>query len=165
MASIRRALNFVMHENSLSNLMVKSRALALTIRGMNDMWWSHCFSGVEKLSAVYGTNIPPLTRVVIHDIRIHRRGPTVEIQLELAEFPSSPPKKWMTAGYNRVQIQLVAFSVTDVKFQGGFQTPVCDLEITSEGNLVMIKSFSDQLNLQIETEFLSVGKISAYCSE
>ena len=143
----------------------KSRAHALIILVRNDMWWTHCFSGAEKLKAIYGCEIPSLKGVTLHEIQFLRDWPTANLRLDLAGFPSSPPQKWVKEGFNRVQLELVAFSIREIRVDGDFHESELDLKVAYESDLVKLESTDRCLNLLIKSEFLRVGKISAYHSE
>ena len=59
----------------------------------------------------------------------------------------------------------MAFSIREIRVEGDFHESELDLKVAYESDLVKLESTDCCLNLLIKSEFLRVGKISAYRSE
>lgn len=127
--------------------------------------WLEFISDAAPLKAVYGQDIPSLHGVDFHGIDIHRDGPRVLLRFDLPEFPSHPPKKWVAAGFNRVQLRLLAIGVNDFQMVG--LQPQCRLALgmTKENGFIRLLADGPGMKIDMSVEHLLVEGVSAYRNE
>lgn len=89
--------------------------------------WLPLVDDTTFLRSLYGDEGPPLTGVEMHELVMHRDGPSVTLRFDLASFATSPPAKWQ--GANVVQVELALFVVTRVSVNGLGTSNVGDLEL------------------------------------
>jgi hypothetical protein len=68
--------------------------------------WTSVFSGARGISAIYGSKIPSLGGVRVHEIRAEREGPVLKIRFDLSDFPDNPPEKWRLSGLTWFSLKL-----------------------------------------------------------
>ncbi|MEM5343159.1 Imm50 family immunity protein [Paraburkholderia azotifigens] len=125
--------------------------------------WTDLLVDKRKLMAIYGVNFPSLDKVNVHEIIFHRDGPTVTFRVDLLEYPSSPPKKWIENEFNTAQIRL---SCSDVKYSSlhgwNHTSFVASIGLNRDGDLITLALNGDGLSVCIKSSFLDVSSISAY---
>lgn len=116
----------------------------------------------DGIKTVYDGEIPALDKVCLHEIRIGRDGPEVHVRCDLAIFPANPPEKWKSAGYNCVQVELVASGVREFRVSGDFGSSECSITVEEDNKLVTLSSSSAHLDFYVRSSFLRLDRISAY---
>ena len=81
-----------------------------------------------KLVKAYYTSDPNLNGICLHEIIIHRDGPTLKLRFDLPEFPDKPPKKWHPE-YNTAQMTLSLFGVEELNLSGFKTNDIGDLHL------------------------------------
>lgn len=61
---------------------------------------------------------PLLEGVTVAKLVLDQNGPTVTLGVTLRDYPSNPPAKWRSAGYDSVTIELQALAVSHVRLEG-----------------------------------------------
>jgi hypothetical protein len=84
-----------------------------------------------------------------------------------AEFPSDPPKKWRDERCNTVQVRLRAGSVQALEIRGFLISPILDLKILRDGELLRVQGATGGISIDIASEILDVGSdnVSAYVND
>ncbi|TEW43037.1 Imm50 family immunity protein [Psychromonas algicola] len=126
------------------------------------MNWTKFLIDSSKISAIYSDKLPLLESTVLHDVVLSRDGPKLILRLDLFEFPESPPQKWVKLGFNRVQIQLTALNIQNLKIEGLGTECMCNISIHSENKVLFIKILGEEIKIEFTSEFLILNKISAY---
>ena len=143
------------------------RELATTIRlsEIDKMSWMDFLTERKKIDAIFGDVEPHLNSVELHEVSLNRDGPKVILRFDFSEFPIFPPKKWGLAGFNRVQIQLIALGIDDLNIQGWGTACTCSISIfaAERGGVSLIVDESD-FKIRLKASFLVVGSLSAYSS-
>ena len=124
--------------------------------------WTESLLDAAPVKAIYGSNPPLLEGIDLHEINLHRDGPRVLLRFDLPNFPTHPPQKWASVGFNRVQIRLMALDVQLLEIAGLQSNMKIDLSIRKEGALVCIRADNGAVRLQLAAESLIVESISAY---
>ncbi len=125
-------------------------------------WTDILTDGSASVKKIFDDVLPGLENVEIQELIFHRDGPRVSLRFDLAEFPNRPPKKWVVAGANKVQIVLLAISVCDVKLSGVITNAKINLKIKKESSLISVHGIGDGFEAFIKTEFLMINGISGY---
>lgn len=124
--------------------------------------WTDSLLDAAPVKAIFGPNPPSLEGIDLHEINLHRDGPRALLRFDLQDFPVHPPRKWASAGFNRVQMRLIALGVQLLEIAGLQSNMKTDLSITKEGCLVRILADNGTVRLELTTESLIVENISAY---
>lgn len=123
--------------------------------------WLEVVHDSHKIHAIYGEEAPALRGVSLHEITIHRDGPNATLRIDLPDFPSSPPKKWIDRGLNVVQIEVSFASVHSIKLDGWTLSPVVDLSIEQQNDSVIGNTSGDS-TIYITATSAVLTSISAY---
>ncbi|GAB2625327.1 hypothetical protein Aab01nite_19400 [Paractinoplanes abujensis] len=123
--------------------------------------WTQALGNPEGILAVYGGEPPELAAVHVHEVTLHRDGPSLTVTVDLPVFPARPPAKWVRERYDVVQIQLRFFGLTDVELRGFGTDPMADI-VLSPGDPVRVEIVSPVLTLTASAGFVDVAGISAY---
>ena len=126
------------------------------------MAWIDFLLDASPIIAIYGTTIPSLNGVYVHEIMLHRDGPNVMIRFDFQSYPDRPPKKWLIKDFNRVQLHLLALSIEDLQIHGGGFERKIDLNVKKIGAFVGVNARSDMFEIDLKARFLAINKISAY---
>lgn len=84
------------------------------------------------------------------------------LRFDLAEFPPLPPEKWAAAGFNIVQIRLLALGVEELKIAGLQSDMHIDLGLKKDGALLRISVDSGAMKLDLGATSVVVENVSAY---
>jgi Immunity protein 50 len=124
--------------------------------------WTDLLEDPRGIRAIFGDTCPSLDRVELHDIVLGRDGPTVTLRFDLPEFPLDPPTKWRHAGFNRVQVRLLAIGVRELNVSGLATEMVLNLEIVRDAGLARVHGATNRIVIDLAAEFLAVPDVSAY---
>lgn len=92
--------------------------------------WGEFVRNVDKLNEFYPDGIPS-GPVVVRSVNLNRRGATVVMRLDLAEFPAFPCPEWAEAGCDRVQCHVVFLDVADFRLERWSGAGEVELAVTS----------------------------------
>ena len=127
--------------------------------------WPELLADPRTIRAIFG-EAPSLDQVELHSITLRRDGPTVALNVVLAEseFPPFPSRKWREAGFNRVALEILCIGVRALEIRGLETTPIFDLKIAAEGRLRRVRGATDEMMINITADFLDVTNrgVSAY---
>ncbi|ENX3944729.1 Imm50 family immunity protein [Photobacterium damselae] len=127
------------------------------------MNWTKYLLDSNKIKAIFGDKIPSIEAIDLHEVLLNRDGPKVTFRFDLSDYPENPPKKWQAAGFNCVQVQLVALSVHDLQINGFSSKYKCGMSISSdEKQIVSVKIDKNDLKIYLKAEHLFIDSISAY---
>jgi Immunity protein 50 len=125
--------------------------------------WADLLDDPRTIRAIFG-DAPSLDQVELNSVVLD--GPAVKLHIELAEseFPVEPPEKWREAGFNRAYIFLLCLAVRSLEIRGLETDPTFDLSIEREDGLLRVSGGTDQMSVDIRSEFLRVtsDSVKAY---
>jgi hypothetical protein len=130
--------------------------------------WAELLIDPRTIRAIFGETAPSLDQVELVEIVLDvDRGPDAILRFDLAEFPSDPPKKWRDEGCNTVQVRLRAGSVQALEIRRLLISPILDLKILRDGELLRVQGATGGISIDIASEFLDVGSdsVSAYVND
>ncbi len=129
--------------------------------------WLDCVDQPSALTihSIFGDGVPSLIGIDLHEVRLVRDGPTVELRFDLPVFPAPAPAKWKAQGFNRVQLRLAAVGVSEVEISGIATTCVLDMQIIKVANFVHVAAASGMVKIRIAAESLNLRHISAYLDD
>lgn len=123
--------------------------------------WVDILEDPHSIRAIYGSDVPSLTTVQLHEVCLHRDGPSITLRFDLPEFPAAPPQKWLEAVCNTVQVKLMLIDVQNVSLHGLNHKAVVDLSLTKKNNLIELSS-SGATKMEIQAKWAQITDISAY---
>lgn len=125
--------------------------------------WTDYLVSSQHIDSIYHTDKPNLNNVDIHEIIFHRDGPKISIRLNLNEYPSHPPKKWVSQKFNTVQITLTFLDIKEMSMSGWINTHyVADIIIEKIDNAICIHVNSTNLKLMVSAKYIDIDSIVAY---
>ncbi len=124
--------------------------------------WADVVLNAVSVKAIFGSDLPALDGVSIHEIVLHRDGPRVLLRFDLKAFPARPPAKWVAAGFNRVQVRLLAVGVHGLQITGLQSNIHVDIQISMEGSMIRMHGDNGTFRFDVVTESVIVDGISAY---
>ncbi|NIM40577.1 MAG: hypothetical protein GTN84_06170 [Hydrogenophaga sp.] len=124
--------------------------------------WTDLLRDAAPIKAIYGLHLPTLEGIDLHEICLHRDGPRALLRFDLKDFPSFPPKKWSSSGFNRVQIRLCATDVQSVKLEGLGKNMVLDLAVVKDGARVRLRADNGVVRFDMRATSVFVETVSAY---
>ena len=129
------------------------------------MSWLDGVQQKESILAVFTEKAPSIASVRVHEITFHRDGPTIQLRLDLRDFPDPAPEKWAQAGHNTVQIKLSLDVVRQVTLDGWSLDNVGPMDIAPlEPSGFSVKFTSGAHTFRAVCDFISVTGISAHHS-
>jgi hypothetical protein len=124
--------------------------------------WLDFLLDSTPIRKIYGGDIPNLEGIDFHEIVLNRDGPRVLLRFDFQQFPVNPPKKWKLAGYNRLQLRLLAVGIHEISLIGLTSECKLNLDITNSDGLIRIQTQEGDMKINILADSLLVDHISAY---
>ena len=110
--------------------------------------WAELLIDPRPIRAIFGETAPSLDQVELLEIVLDvNSGPDAILRFDLAEFPSLPPKKWRDEACNTVQVRLRAVSVQALEIRGLLISPVLDLKILRDGELLRVQAATGGISI------------------
>jgi hypothetical protein len=129
--------------------------------------WHELADNPKAMSQLYKT-VPSLEGLDLHELLLHRDGPRLTLNADLACFPDDPPARWVRDGYNRASIQLDFWGIQSVNISGWSTEMTIDIHIerTNSGEIsVMAKSSKGHCNFSAVCQFFRIAHITGYMAE
>ena len=82
------------------------------------MSWVDLILDSRSIRAIFCDMDPSLDSVDLLEVRLDRQGGSLFLNLDLADYPAVPPKKWLAQKANTVQIELELSSILTVSIAG-----------------------------------------------
>lgn len=106
---------------------------------------------------------PSLDQVDVHEVRLHRDGPTICVRFDVSSYPEHPPQKWAVACHNRVQVTLRLSDVSGVQMNGWGTNNLCRVELERVGEFaIRFRMVGAEARLECSCAFIEIENISAY---
>ena len=128
------------------------------------MSWIELLDDNAFLVSLYGTAVPSLGAIRVHEVDLHQDGPSVTIRFDLDRYPATPPMKWQQAGYDTVQLQISGITITALRLDGWSANNVGRLDITRTPPHTEVTFRSPGCSLSMTALHLRVSKVTAYRS-
>ncbi|MFH8785176.1 Imm50 family immunity protein [Streptomyces roseoverticillatus] len=126
--------------------------------------WAELLTNPAGITSIYGGSLPPLQGVHIHEVSLNREGPTLKVRFDLSEYPERAPRKWVSQGFNTVQIELCLSGVRDVALTGFGTDPIADIILTRTNSIEM-ELVSAQARIKATADSVFISNISAYLDD
>jgi len=86
------------------------------------------------------------------------------LRFDLYKFPVSPPKKWVSQGFNTVQISLRLLGVEDIRLSGWSSNCFIDINLTRIDGRIRLNTSNGPLLLEVTADLALLSSISTYCN-
>lgn len=116
----------------------------------------------EILAALY-TGEPGPGRVPLHEVTLHRDGPTLRLRFDMPTFPDKPPKKWHPA-FDTAQLTLGLYGVEKLEMTGFHPSERGALFLDRVEGKVQLRYTSSTCSISAAGLFARIEKMSGYCS-
>jgi hypothetical protein len=121
------------------------------------MWYKLAINPIS-ISGVFGLDVPSLNNAIIKKMVFNDNGPMVEIYFDVENYPSSPPVKWITNGYNKAQIWIKLIDVTSIKVEGWSQNNLVDIKLKEiEQTLFFLSIKGDDCSIEVSFKYFDAG--------
>lgn len=128
--------------------------------------WPNLLTDSKSIDRIYGNETPSLTSVDLHELIFHRDGPRISLRFDLPDYPTNPPKKWLSNGFNTTQLCLELLDVHFSELSGWTKTSyISDIDLSKEENHVKIEIKSDSFTMSAKAKFAYISNISGYLKE
>jgi hypothetical protein len=124
--------------------------------------WGDLLVNPRAIEAIFGDQLPGLDNLELHEVVVHRDGPSVRVRFDIEEFPSDPPEKWRKAKHNRVQMEIVCVGVSDLSIQGLATNMMVSLSVEGESPNLGIQLTGPATTIEFSAMFVDLSRISAY---
>src|SRR5882757_8601023 len=111
------------------------------------MAWTEFLTDRRAIDAIY-SDPPELSQLYVHEIMLNGAASSLTLRFNLREFPSKPPLKWVTKGFNVVMVSLMFIRVLEIRISGSDLGNTVDED--SLGDLVIVKE-GDSLRFHLKT--------------
>jgi hypothetical protein len=127
------------------------------------MSWLALVDGGRAIEAVFGAEAPALDGVSMHELALHRDGPSLTLRFDLARFPAAPPAKWRAQEANTAQVRLVLFGLGSVSIEGFTTTVIGDLALTARAaGGVELDFRAPGCRVKATATWARIGAVTAY---
>jgi len=127
--------------------------------------WLELVTNPDPIFAIFGSEIPTLDNIDLHEIILHREGPKAILRFDLKDYPKQPPKKWLAGQFNKVQLKLQAFGLQDLKLYGFQNRCIVDLTVFEDKGTIHLGYESAESSLTLEAVALIIDGITAYADK
>lgn len=129
------------------------------------MNWLEILDDQSPIRAIFGNEVPALVNINLHEVILHRDGPSALLRFDLEQYPKSPPEKWRLARFNRIQLKLLMIGIRDLSIVGFLSNCVTTLDIFDDVGLIRVRTLGDIVKIDIAADNLRVDSVSAYREE
>jgi Immunity protein 50 len=127
--------------------------------------WLSSLSNPQGVLSVYGEEgPPPLISVVLHEVLIGREGPFVRLRFDLPAYPVNPPGKWIRAGFNTVQVEILLGGARKLVLRGVSSEMVVDVRISKMEDFSLVEIDSSNFQLSVQADSISLAKLTGYAN-
>lgn len=137
----------------------------ITTHGERMKNWLELVTNPDPIRAIFGSEIPTLDDIDLHEIILHHDGPKVILRFDLKDFPKQPPKKWLAGQFNKVQLKIQAFGLQNLKLDGFQNRCIVDLTVFEDKGIIHLGYESAGSSLALEAVALIVDGITAYADK
>jgi hypothetical protein len=128
------------------------------------MNWVRCLDNSKPIDAIFSDS-PSLANVRVHEVVLHQDGPRLSVRFDLNDFPRSAARKWISAGFNCVQLTLVFIGVRSLTIRGWSTDNMVDVEISKGESTGRMAMCGRRTAVNAEFDFVEVEKVAGYCKQ
>lgn len=119
----------------------------------------------KVIDSIFGEDVFTLEAVVFCKTEINYQDSSIYTYIELADFPSSPPKKWVLQKFNTAQLVLRIFEIEEFSSKGFFERGMtAKVMLNSKDGLITfsIVEENELLYFTVKAKWLYIDKIEGY---
>ncbi|MDT3400676.1 Imm50 family immunity protein [Streptomyces sp. B1866] len=128
------------------------------------MSWTAALQNPEGIRRIYSGNPPELHAVHVHEVTLSREGPTCKLRFDLPSYPTNPPAKWKSQGFNTTHVELFLLEVHMVDVRGLSVDPIVDIKLARR-EAVYLNAECESMRIEVVAGAAAIAKISGYLSE
>lgn len=124
--------------------------------------WKQLLNNSHNIEKIF-TIEPELKNILLKKIILEDLVADISIFVDLNDFPQSPPQKWLSLGYNTVELEIRLIAVSDIEIKNWNGNHYVDIKFEGIRNKnISFKISGDKFSLIGKSEFIDITKISAY---
>ncbi|QOR35865.1 hypothetical protein IMX26_03325 [Clostridium sp. 'deep sea'] len=126
------------------------------------MWYKN----LEKyylIKSIY-SEVPKLSNVNIHEIKVYENGKRASITFDMPEFAEYPPTSWIREGYNATKVTCEFLNVSEFKFCSNNEENIVG-NIVFEKNQSVKLIISGNINGIIKSEIGLIKEVEGYINK
>jgi hypothetical protein len=128
------------------------------------MNWLELTENPKAVTSLF--DLPPaLEDVEVMSIKLNRDGPTVELALDLREFPNSPPSRWKRSAANTVTLTLQLLGIGSIALNGWSATNNARVSIRRDDHRIEVTAEGPTTQIRCLCDFIRISGVSAYRQE
>ena len=127
---------------------------------MNHNWTKLLYKS-EIVKAIFGEDIPQLTKVTVSKLMLDYNGTEAKITILLNDFPKNPPKKWLQSAYNALSMEMSLVVLEEIQINRWTRNNLVDLLIEQKNNMIYLRGIGDA-DFILAGKFLQVSNILPY---
>ncbi len=124
------------------------------------MPWVSLLHNPEGITSVHEGSPPDLLGVRLHEVVLHRDGPTLRPPPDLRRFPDRPPRTWAAQGFDTLQVEISLSGVREVEVAGFGTAVTADVRLGAD-NGVTLDVTSPETRVRAVAASVFVSKLSA----
>jgi hypothetical protein len=127
------------------------------------MSWLDLLSDDKPIRSIFGETIPTLEGADLHEVSLHHDGPRVMLRFDLADFPKTPPRKWVIQGANTVQLELMLLGTEDLEIRGWSTKMGTHVSMfRHDDGSIVVDIDSDSFHFHVRSAIVLVHRISGH---
>lgn len=124
------------------------------------MWSEHVYD-LKPIKGIFGEEMPPLIGQ-LHEVVLHKDGPSLKLRMDLKDFPKELPKKWVEKNFNTAQITLGVGAVSAISIEGWTKDTRVEIKIEKVGDSLSLKIESAEINISCTAKTLTILELTGY---
>jgi hypothetical protein len=124
-------------------------------------YWTNFLANPKSLTSIFSTP-PSLENIRLLRLHLDENGPTLRLEVDINDYPDTPPPKWKEQGFNQVQLQLSFFPIESINITGWCTDNVGLIEFKSTETGIAVIADMATLSLRFECESCFCDKVSGY---
>lgn len=124
------------------------------------MWSEHVYD-LKPIKGIFGEEIPPLIGQ-LHEVVLHKDGPSLKLRMDLKDFPKELPKKWVEKNFNTAQITLGLGVIRELSITGWTPDVRVEVQIEKSGEALKLKIESELVRVSCTAKTLTILELTGY---
>lgn len=123
--------------------------------------WLELVENPQAILSLYD-DAPSLKNVYIVEVKLCQDGPRVELRANIDQFPTYPPKRWESHGYNTTQVQLSLISLYSIDISAWSSQNWADINIERREGRTEFTAHGSGCHLEVLCDFITIDSIHGY---
>ncbi|MGB1204809.1 MAG: Imm50 family immunity protein [Chitinophagales bacterium] len=122
--------------------------------------WTQFLLNNKGIHTIF-SKIPSLNEVEIFALNFDRNCSSLNMVVELKDYPIHPPKKWVASKYNTVQLVFSLIDISHIELSSWNTENYVSIKIEKSNDRLLLETLGN-IKLKVGFGFLDLKKISAY---